>query len=296
MKERHLKQFHDRVLQVSVAVPKNTKRLATTIVQSASPEPSTVSAGADADADNDNSPASHSRAGDFSSGTPDPSSATTADTRRERTIALLNIPDTVNDARVRALVEPYGALRKIILRPDHQGAIIEFQSVQDVGKAALALEGREIVAGKAKIAVGTVEEMLRSRDRAEDERAEGARGRDSRDGRHGGGNGKGKGKGVGSGKGHGKGVSGVLSMGQSALVSRPGRPSLLGLGGRRGGKGGLGQRRGGGGVGGGNAVMSAGADAGAMETDTTKTDGQAEGASAPGGKSNAFFRSLLKKE
>merc|ERR1712098_95136 len=43
-----------------------------------------------------------------------------------RTITLMNIPDTVNVARVNAIVEPYGELVKVVLRPDHQGAIVEY--------------------------------------------------------------------------------------------------------------------------------------------------------------------------
>ncbi|KAI2792867.1 hypothetical protein POX_b02910 [Penicillium oxalicum] len=78
--------------------------------------------------------------------------------RAERTLALMNIPDTVNDARVRALVEPYGRLVKIVLRPDHQGAIVEYVDVHDAGKASLALEGKEIAPGRP-LHIGSVEEM-----------------------------------------------------------------------------------------------------------------------------------------
>lgn len=78
--------------------------------------------------------------------------------RRERTLALMNVPDTVNDARIRALVEPLGRLVKIILRPDHQGAIVEFADVHDAGKASLALEGKEIAPGRP-LHIGSVEEL-----------------------------------------------------------------------------------------------------------------------------------------
>ena len=72
----------------------------------------------------------------------------------------MNIPDTVNDTRVRALTEPYGRLVKIVLRPDHQGAIVEYLDASDAGKASLGLEGYEIVPGRS-IRVGTVPEMLK---------------------------------------------------------------------------------------------------------------------------------------
>merc|ERR1711939_315697 len=52
-----------------------------------------------------------------------------------RTITLMNIPDTVNVARVNAIVEPYGELVKVVLRPDHQGAIVEYADAASAGKA-----------------------------------------------------------------------------------------------------------------------------------------------------------------
>jgi hypothetical protein len=72
----------------------------------------------------------------------------------------MNIPDTVNDARIRSLVSAYGPVVKIVLRPDHQGAIVEFLDVNDAGKASLELEGREIVPGRP-IRVGHVPDMLK---------------------------------------------------------------------------------------------------------------------------------------
>jgi RNA recognition motif-containing protein len=79
--------------------------------------------------------------------------------RGQRTIALMNIPDTVNEDRVRALVEPFGHLVKISLRPDHQGAIVEYVDIHDAGKASLALEGKEIAPGRP-LHVGRVYEMM----------------------------------------------------------------------------------------------------------------------------------------
>lgn len=73
----------------------------------------------------------------------------------------MNIPDTVNDARIRALAEQYGPLVKIVLRPDHAGAIVEYVDVNDAGKAALKLEGHEIQPGH-RIHVGTVTELLKN--------------------------------------------------------------------------------------------------------------------------------------
>lgn len=77
-----------------------------------------------------------------------------------RTIGLLNVPDTVNDARIRALAENYGAIVKVVLRPDHQGAIIEYRDIASAGKAALGIDGHEIAPGR-KLGVGSVKEMLK---------------------------------------------------------------------------------------------------------------------------------------
>jgi RNA recognition motif-containing protein len=82
--------------------------------------------------------------------------------RADRTIALMNIPDTVNETRVRALVEPFGRLVKISLRPDHQGAVVEYVDVHDAGKALLELEGKEITPGRP-LHLGPVQEMKAQR-------------------------------------------------------------------------------------------------------------------------------------
>jgi squamous cell carcinoma antigen recognized by T-cells 3 len=82
--------------------------------------------------------------------------------RHARTIALMNIPDTVNDSRLRAIAERYGGLVKVVLRPDHQGAILEYTDISNTGKASLALDGYEIIPGR-KLRVGTLPEMLKQK-------------------------------------------------------------------------------------------------------------------------------------
>ncbi|KAI4109970.1 MAG: hypothetical protein L6R37_000320 [Teloschistes peruensis] len=81
---------------------------------------------------------------------------------KARTVALLNVPDTVNDARIRAIAEPYGPLAKITLRPNHQGAVLEFRNVSDAGKAFLGLAGHEITPGRS-LGVGGVGEMMKQK-------------------------------------------------------------------------------------------------------------------------------------
>ncbi|KAF2840240.1 hypothetical protein M501DRAFT_1002554 [Patellaria atrata CBS 101060] len=147
--EQAIKSFDSREVQLSGRVlnikpseaATGAKRTATTILNSASPEPS-----------------ANGRRGSMSK----ESRASTPDAHhyKERTLALLDVPDTVNDARIRALVEPYGPLVKVILRPDHQGALVEFQNVNDMGKACLGIEGIEIAPGRM-IRVGTAEEMMK---------------------------------------------------------------------------------------------------------------------------------------
>ncbi|RFU79536.1 hypothetical protein TARUN_2689 [Trichoderma arundinaceum] len=79
-------------------------------------------------------------------------SSTTAADIAARTIALMGLPDTVNDARVRALVEPFGHIVQLVLQPSHGGAKIEFADSSAAGKASLQLsniefEGRRLQIG-----------------------------------------------------------------------------------------------------------------------------------------------------
>ncbi|KAJ5735259.1 uncharacterized protein N7483_000384 [Penicillium malachiteum] len=128
--------LRNRPIRVTLGSNSGPKRMASTIISrvasSASPIPETNGAGPDV--------------------------VETVGERWDRTLGLMNVPDTVNDARIRALVEPLGRLIKIVLRPDHQGAIVEFADVHDAGKASLALEGKEIVPGRP-LHIGTVEEL-----------------------------------------------------------------------------------------------------------------------------------------
>ncbi|GAB1200198.1 hypothetical protein APSETT444_009565 [Aspergillus pseudonomiae] len=142
-------EYRLRTLHVKISAPQSTKRSATTIVshvgKSQSPAAEVNGSKASADAD------------------------TPSSERAARSLGLMNIPDTVNDARIRALVEPYGKLIKIVLRPDHQGAIVEFADVNHAGRASLELEGQEIAPGR-KLHVGTVPEMLKQSAENKDDR------------------------------------------------------------------------------------------------------------------------------
>jgi len=81
-------------------------------------------------------------------------SGATTGTKNDRSIAFLNLPDTVNDVRIKMLVEPYG-YKKITLMPQHGGALVEFSTVEQAGKAEIALqaidfEGRKLRIGRYK--------------------------------------------------------------------------------------------------------------------------------------------------
>ena len=137
----HEQEFRSRPLQVNLSSPQGGKRSATTIVSHVE-----NSREASAEANGAKSPSNEA---DVPAGE-----------RAARTLGLMNVPDTVNDARVHALVEPYGKLIKVVLRPDHQGAMVEFAEVHAAGKASLELEGQEIAPGRP-LHVGTVPEMLK---------------------------------------------------------------------------------------------------------------------------------------
>ncbi|KAL8909343.1 MAG: hypothetical protein Q9171_005101 [Xanthocarpia ochracea] len=141
-----------RTITVEIASKAPTKRQATTILQntlrsSNSPSP-------DVQVTNGNESTAESPGTVVKNGTT-PTSAEI----RARTVVLLNVPDTVNDARIRTRAERYGPLVKIVLRPDHQGAIIEFRDVTDAGKAALELDGDESLCGRT-LRVGDMRELL----------------------------------------------------------------------------------------------------------------------------------------
>jgi RNA recognition motif-containing protein len=80
---------------------------------------------------------------------------------RARTIALTGLPDTVNDARVRSLVEgaSSGKVIQLTVQPGKGTAKIEFEDVGTAGRAVLQLEGTEI--DGRHIRAGGVDELRR---------------------------------------------------------------------------------------------------------------------------------------
>jgi RNA recognition motif-containing protein len=87
---------------------------------------------------------------------------------KERTVALMNVPDTVTAARLEKLVQQYGAVKKFTLRPDHAGAIVEFADVSSVGKVQMYLEDYALEDKKLKI--GTVPELFKQEAQSKEEK------------------------------------------------------------------------------------------------------------------------------
>ncbi|KAK5456845.1 Splicing factor [Exophiala xenobiotica] len=82
--------------------------------------------------------------------------------RQQRTVAICDVPDTVNESRIRAMAEKTGPVRKVLLKTNHQGALIEFETVADAGRAMIELDGHEIDPGR-RIRVTTEKEMLQQK-------------------------------------------------------------------------------------------------------------------------------------
>ncbi|KTW30179.1 hypothetical protein T552_00656 [Pneumocystis carinii B80] len=77
---------------------------------------------------------------------------------KDKSLGILYLPDTVNQTRIEDVFKVYGSINKIELRPDHQGAIIQFKHASDAGRAAMALDG--YVFSDTKIRIVTVETLL----------------------------------------------------------------------------------------------------------------------------------------
>ena len=124
-----------------------------------------------------------------------------------RKVAIMNLPDTVNEARVAALAGEVGEVEKLVLQPGKGSAVVTFVEEAAAGKAMLALDGR-VFEGR-RISTGGMKELAKYAGR--DDAAQGR-----------GGSSKGE-----AGKAKGKGGGGRLAP---VNVRRP----VLGRGGKRG--------------------------------------------------------------
>jgi RNA recognition motif-containing protein len=120
------KPFYDRILNVSFSTPRGgdapkdkARKTDIIIKHSASPEPP-------ANGHNDRRGSDVSMASaPHTTGSED-----MAKTVRERKIAILNLPDTVNDTRIRSEMEKHGPIVKIQLRREQDAAIVEFADIK----------------------------------------------------------------------------------------------------------------------------------------------------------------------
>ncbi|KAF2403714.1 hypothetical protein EJ06DRAFT_527318 [Trichodelitschia bisporula] len=186
--------LRSRTITVELSQPK-ARRTATTIIRqnTHSPSPGPSSPGISPSVGNSDTGAHTSEASN-------PRSI------KARTMALLGVPDTVTSARLEQLLQIAGPIKKLSLRPDHGGAIVEFMEERSVGVASLSLEGKELD-GK-HVRTGTVGELLKEKPVVKNTR-------------------------LGQGK---KSARPAAALG-SGVISRPGQSS------RRGGRGGLGFRK-----------------------------------------------------
>jgi RNA recognition motif-containing protein len=146
------KPLKDRLVRITLATDRSSakKDIATTIVQQ-----TTSGSPATEGSQNGSAEATNGRRG--STGKPQELNEETARTVRERTLALLDLPDTVNDARIQAFLENFGPLRKITVRRDKAGAMVEFVNLQDAGKVGMGVDCSPL---GPEVRIGTVEDLL----------------------------------------------------------------------------------------------------------------------------------------
>nr|POF01003.1 putative rna-binding protein [Quercus suber] len=148
------KPFHGRILQVAISSPKggatpmDKARKNDIIVKgigsSKSPQSSELSAPGGSEVN-------------ISSTDPIDQLGGSARTAKERKIAIMNLPDTVNDARIQALMEQYGSITKIQLRRDQNGAVVEFE---DLKAAFNVRQGIDCSSLGPDVKTGDVEDLL----------------------------------------------------------------------------------------------------------------------------------------
>lgn len=148
--EMNLKEFKGRALNVTMSVPnaKGPKTVATTRASSEAVSQQGDQGSTDVVMNGATEAASPP--------TTQPTDQHTTPDHWARTLILKNIPDTVNDARIRALAEQYGPLMQVKIKPDLGEATVEYRNVKDVGTAEMNLNGFEILKGVAlQVAVRT---------------------------------------------------------------------------------------------------------------------------------------------
>lgn len=113
------KPFLDRLIDVSLASDKSSR-----------------------DASNfSNRPTTHVVAGtDEKSNETVTGNSDTSKTKRERTVAMLGVPETVNDTRIKTFLEGHGTLVKFSVHRDKGGVLAEYADMRDAGKVGLGVD------------------------------------------------------------------------------------------------------------------------------------------------------------
>ncbi|EPX71356.1 RNA-binding protein Prp24 [Schizosaccharomyces octosporus yFS286] len=78
-----------------------------------------------------------------------------------KSLGIINVDQTINEPRLRSVFEPYGEIFRVVLHPEHEGAIVEYVDIHNAGKAALAVEGMKL-SGR-ELHVTTVNEMMHNK-------------------------------------------------------------------------------------------------------------------------------------
>ncbi|UKZ81070.1 hypothetical protein TrVFT333_008838 [Trichoderma virens FT-333] len=145
-------KFLNQILHVEISKASNVKPTAHSVSQDGASPARQVTEDADVDMASVSDKSSNPSAADIAA----------------RTIALMGLPDTINDARVRALVEPFGPIVKLVLQPGHGGAKIEFADSSAAGKASLQLSNVEFEG--RKLQVGSPDDLRHAKARRTEDR------------------------------------------------------------------------------------------------------------------------------
>ncbi|KAM0497530.1 hypothetical protein ACHAP8_006694 [Fusarium lateritium] len=140
-------KFRSQILAVALSKESRIKPAAKTIVTN--------------NARGSPAPSSHDVDGDQAMQDVEVQTKPTAAEISAKTIALMGLPDTVNDARIRSLIEPFGAIIKMTAKPGNGGAEIEFADAAMAGKASLQLNSMEFEGHKLR--TGTPDELRKSK-------------------------------------------------------------------------------------------------------------------------------------
>ncbi|KAI9698321.1 MAG: Splicing factor [Bogoriella megaspora] len=148
-------KFFYRSLGVIRSVPSTEKRTTHISNNAGSPTPASTTS--------QNSgvlnPSNGQDAGSPTSSAADGSTEAHSMNKRERSVTILGIPDTVNDTRTHALAKLFGPVRKLDLHPMYGGALIEYESEKDAMDARYGLGGKEIAPGHP-VRVGKYKELF----------------------------------------------------------------------------------------------------------------------------------------